>query len=205
MENKWLKWADRLQAISQAGLAHSKDDYNLERFEQLRELGLEMLNGSVFAESEKITTLFADATGRITPKVAVRAVIFNEGKLLLVRERTDGNWALPGGWADIGLSPAEVAVKEIKEESGFDADPVRLLGLLDKRLHYPLPAPYPEYVLFILCEIVGGEAGGGLETSEARFFTENGLPALSESRTTRTQLQTLFAWLREPDKEAVFD
>lgn len=86
----------------------------------------------------------------------MRGVIFREGKILLVREKLDGNWALPGGWADIGLSASEVVVKEISEESGFQAEAVRLLAVLDKKFHNHPPEPYHVYKMFILCKIVGG-------------------------------------------------
>lgn len=130
MTLKWLDWAKEIQAISQAGLEYTKDVYDMERFEQLRELSIEIMHEYTEAGDEKIRTLFASETGYQTPKVDVRGVIFQDGKLLLVKEKADGAWALPGGWADIGLSPAEVVVKEVKEEAGYDVRAGRLLAVL---------------------------------------------------------------------------
>ncbi|UNK16830.1 NUDIX hydrolase [Paenibacillus sp. N3/727] len=205
MTQKWLEWAKEIQAISQAGLAYSKDVYDKERFEQLRELSVSILHEYTDMKHEKIRTLFASDTGYPTPKVDVRGVVFQEGEILLVKERLDGVWALPGGWADIGLSAKEVVVKEIKEESGYDARPVRLLAVLDKKFHNHPPASQHVYKMFIQCELTGGEAAGGVETSEVGFFSENNLPELSLERNSKEQLQQMFEYLRNPAKDVWFD
>lgn len=192
MQLKWLEWAKQIQAISQTGLAYSKDIYDLERFEMLRDLSVDILNAYSDVETEKIRELFAGESGYATPKADVRAVVFRDGKLLLVRERLDGAWALPGGWADVGLSPKEVAVKEVKEESGFDVKAVRLLGVLDKKFHAHPPSPWHVYKMFILYEIAGGEAKSGVETLQVGFFGEDELPELSTERNTEEQLRWLF-------------
>lgn len=153
---KWLEWVKEIQAISQAGLAYTKDVYDQERFEQLRALSISIMQEYTEAGEDKIRTLFASETGYQTPKVDVRAVIFQDGKLLLVREKADGAWALPGGWADIGLSPSEVAVKEVQEEAGYEVRAVRLLAVLDKKFHRHPPSPFHVYKMFIQCEITGG-------------------------------------------------
>ncbi|MBQ4898843.1 NUDIX hydrolase [Paenibacillus sp. Marseille-P2973] len=192
MQLKWLEWAKQIQAISQAGLAYSKDIYDLERFEMLRDLSVEIMNQYTEVESDKIKTLFASETGYATPKVDVRGVIFEQDKILLVREKLDGDWALPGGWADIGLSPKEVVVKEVKEEAGLEVQPVRLLGVLDKKFHDHPPAASHVYKMFILCEVTGGEAQAGLETLQVGYFSEDELPPLSAERVTLKQIQWLF-------------
>jgi hypothetical protein len=122
MEHKWLEWAKQIQAIAQAGLAYSKDVYDIERFQQLRELSIEIMAEHTETNKELIRTLFANETGYQTPKVDVRGVIFQDNKILLVKEKIDKKWTLPGGWADIGLTPAEAVKKEIFEEAGFIAD-----------------------------------------------------------------------------------
>ncbi|GIP32131.1 NUDIX hydrolase [Paenibacillus sp. J2TS4] len=205
MEHKWREWTQRLQSISEAGFAHAKDTFDRERFEQLALVRADIMKNCRDAGTERISTLFAGESGGATPKVAVRGVVFKEGKLLLVKEIADGKWSLPGGWADIGLSPKEIAVKEIREESGFEVQPIRLLALLDKRLHDHPSAKFDEYILFILCEIIGGEAKGGTETEQVEFFAEDQLPELSKSRNTVQQIRSLFQLLREPDKEVMFD
>ncbi|MNB70502.1 Phosphatase NudJ [compost metagenome] len=205
MEAKWLSWAKEIQAIAQTGLEYGKDVYDLERYEALRELSIDIMENYTFESREKIKLSFADDKGYSTPKVDIRGVIFQEGKILMVREKNDGKWALPGGWADIGYSPSEVAAKEIWEESGFEARPVRLLAVMDKKFHGHPPDPYHIYKLFILCEISGGEAAGGVETSEVGFFGEEELPELSVSRNTEAQIRTMFEYLRDPDKPVHLD
>lgn len=196
---KWLEWAKEIQAISQAGLAYTKDVYDKERFERLRELSIEIMQEYTEAGSDKIRSLFASETGYQTPKVDVRGVIFQNGKLLLVREKADGAWALPGGWADVGLSPAEVAVKEVKEEAGFDVRAVRLLAVLDKKFHGHPPSPFHVYKMFVECAITGGAAGIGTETSDVGFFGRDELPPLSVERNTAEQLERLFEYENRAD------
>lgn len=192
MQLKWLEWAKQIQAISQAGLAYSKDMYDLERFEMLRDLSVEILSQYTGVEQEQVRSLFAGEKGYATPKVDVRAVVFRDERLLLVREKVDGDWALPGGWADIGLSPKEVAAKEVLEESGLIVEPVRLLGVLDKKFHDHPPEPWHVYKMFILCEETGGEAQAGMETMEVGFFSKDRLPPLSQGRNTLNQVLWLF-------------
>ncbi|WP_078380425.1 NUDIX hydrolase [Sutcliffiella halmapala] len=205
MSQKWLDWAKEIQAIAQAGLTYSKDVYDLERFQQLRELSIEMMAEQTDMKKEKIRTLFANETGYQTPKVDVRAVIFQEDKILLVQEREDAGWSLPGGWGDIGYTPSEVAVKEVKEEAGFDVKAVRLLAVFDKKCHPHPPSPYHVYKLFIRCEIIGGEAKSGIETTKVEFFRLNDLPPLSVDRNTESQLRCMFEFLDKPEKEVLVD
>ncbi|MBB6672811.1 NUDIX hydrolase [Cohnella nanjingensis] len=204
MEPKWLTWAKQIQAISQAGLAYSKDIYDLERFEMLRTLSVDILQHYTEVDAERIRTLFAAETGYATPKVDVRGVVFRQDQILLVQERLDGAWALPGGWADIGLSPKEVVVKEVLEESGLCVEPVRLLGILDKKFHDHPPSPWHVYKIFILCEVVGGQMASGMETLRVAFFGKNELPALSVERNTRDQVERMFE-LRNHPHEVTFD
>jgi len=205
MEPKWLEWAKRLQAIAQTGLTYGKDVYDIERYEDLRRISVDILAEYTTVPRERIELAFANDPGYATPKTDIRAVAFREGRILLVREKLDGAWSLPGGWADIGLSPSEVAVKETKEESGFDVAPARLLAVLDKKFHGHPPEPYHVYKMFILCEIEGGEAAGGTETSEVGFFGRDELPALSLERNTPAQIRTMFEFLDDPAKSTLVD
>lgn len=123
MEIKWLDWAKELQAIAQAGLTYSKDMYDIERFEMIRDLSIEMMAKQTGTPQKVVKELFANETGYATPKVDVRAVIFKGNKILMVKEKLDGHWALPGGWADIGLTAKEVAVKEVREEADITFSP----------------------------------------------------------------------------------
>lgn len=192
MEYKWLEWAKQLQSIAQVGLSYSNDVYNLERFELIRQISIEMMSVQTGMDKENIKDLFANETGYATPKVDIRAVIFKDNKILIVREKLDGDWSLPGGWADIGLSPSEVAIKEVKEESGFDVKATKLLAVLDKKCHPHPPSPFHVYKIFIQCEIIGGKPVKGIETTAVEFFSENEIPPLSIARNTKTQIEMAF-------------
>ncbi|UQZ35357.1 ADP-ribose pyrophosphatase [Paenibacillus sp. PK3_47] len=205
MEAKWLTWAKEIQAIAQTGLTYAKDVYDIERYEALRNLSVDMMENHTFESRERIALSFASDEGYCTPKVDIRGVVFQDGKILLVREKLDGCWALPGGWGDIGLSPKEVAVKEIAEESGFQTEAVRLLAVLDKKFHNHPPEPYHVYKMFIQCRITGGEAMDGLETSEVAFFAEDELPELSQERNTEAQIRTMFNFLKNPENPVILD
>ncbi|MDQ0200388.1 NUDIX hydrolase [Neobacillus ginsengisoli] len=205
MEPKWLDWAKQLQSIAQAGLAYSKDVYDLERFEEIRKLSVDILAQYTDLEKTIIKDLFASETGYATPKVDIRAVVFKDNKLLMVRETTDGKWSLPGGWADIGLTPSEVAVKEVKEESGFVVKAVKLLAVLDNKCHPHPPSAFHIYKVIIQCEIIGGQPTIGIETSEVKFFAENELPPLSTGRITKTQIELAFKYLKNPQEPVYFD
>ncbi|WP_316569464.1 NUDIX hydrolase [Neobacillus sp. YIM B06451] len=205
MEPKWLEWAKQLQSVAQAGLTYSKDVYDLERFEEIRKISVEIMSRHTSLDSHTITDLFANETGYATPKVDIRAVVFKGNKILMVKEKMDGGWALPGGWADIGLTPSEVAVKEVKEESGFDVKVVKLIAVLDKKCHPHPPSPYHTYKLFYQCEIIGGQPKEGIETSAVGFFPENALPPLSIERNTESQIQLAFKHLHNPQEPVWFD
>lgn len=205
LEPKWLEWAKQLQAIAQAGLTYSKDVYDLERFELIRDMSVEILSEYTNMDHKTIKELFANETGYATPKVDVRAVVFKENKILMVKENSDGGWSLPGGWGDIGFTPSEVAVKEVKEESGFDVKATKLVAVLDKKCHPHPPSPYHIYKIFIQCEIVGGKAKEGIETDAVEFFAENELPPLSIDRNTESQIHLVFKHLHNPQEPVAFD
>lgn len=205
MDHPWIETAKRLQAIAQAGLTYSQNKYELERYEEIRRISVEMMAQYTDIPFEKVAALFTNETGYQTPKVDIRAVVFKGRQILMVKEESDGYWSLPGGWADIGYSPGENAVKEVKEEAGLDVKPVRLLAVLDKKKHSHPPAPYHIYKIFILCKHLGGEPVCGSETTEVGFFSLDKLPALSVKRITMEQLEMVFEFLTQPDKAVVFD
>jgi len=205
MEPKWLEWAKELQAIAQTGLTYTKDIYDKERYEALRQISVEILASYTSVSTEQIVLAFANEKGYATPKVDVRGVIFQDNRILLVREKLDGAWSLPGGWADIGYSPSEIAVKEVQEESGFDVAPVRLLAVLDKKFHKHPPAPYHVYKFFVQCAITGGAAKTGVETSAVGFFERDHLPELSLERNTPEQVRMMFEFLDNPSKGVILD
>lgn len=195
MENtKWLEWAKEFQAIAQAGLTYSTDVFDRERFEMIRDMSVEMMAYQTHEKQSVIRDLFANEVGYATPKVDVRAVIFKNDCILLVKEKADGKWSLPGGWGDIGLTPSEVAVKEVREEAGFDVKAHKLLAVFDKKCHPHPPSPYHVYKFFIQCDIVGGQAREGIETDDVAFFSKDNLPPLSVERNTESQIQIAFQY-----------
>ena len=205
MEPKWLEWAKQLQSIAQAGLTYSKDVYDLERFELIRNISVDILAQYTNMDNKNIKELFANETGYATPKVDIRAVVFKGNKILMVRENTDGYWSLPGGWGDIGLTPSEVAVKEVKEESGFDVKVLKLLAVLDTKCHPHPPSLYHVYKIFLQCEIIGGQPQEGIETNAVEFFAENELPSLSIAWNTESQIKLAFKHLHNPQEPIYFD
>jgi ADP-ribose pyrophosphatase YjhB (NUDIX family) len=202
---KWLEWARRMQAISQAGLHFSKDVFDKERYTELLELSSEIIATYTEKPADDIKKMLAAEKGYPTPKLDVRGVVFRDRKLLLVKEKMDERWSLPGGFCEIGLSAGENAIKEIKEESGFEVKPVKLLAVLDSDKHTDKPQLFHYYKIFLQCEIVGGGAQEGVETSEIGFFRESELPPLSLKRNTAAQIQLLFTFLHNKNKASVFD
>lgn len=205
MSHKWLEWAKRIQALSQSGLTFTKDVYDIERYTELREISAEIMAEYTGLELEKIKGLFCNDLGYQTPKIDVRGVVFKDNQILMVREIIDDKWSLPGGFCDIGLSPAENIVKEIKEESGYDVVPIKLLALFDMNKHGHPPQAFHYYKLFFHCEIVGGHANIGMETKDIQFFSENNLPTLSMSRNTDTQIKAMFQTLNDLKSKTLFD
>jgi len=202
---QWLRWAERLQAIAQTGLTYAKDAYDHDRYRELRGIAAEIAARHLDLSVEAVAAGFASGTGYPTPKVDVRAVVFREGRLLLVRERATGGWTLPGGWADVGQTPGEAVSKEALEESGFRVRPVKLLAVFDKSRHAHPPAVDYVYKLFILCALLGGEARTGLETDDVGFFGRDELPAPDEGRSTRAQLLRMFEHEADPTLPTDFD
>lgn len=184
MENEVLKIARRVQALAQAGLHYAENEFDRQRYEELRELSVRLAAAVSDAEVNKIRDLFAFETGFQTPKVDIRAVVIKDGKILLARERCDGRFSIPGGFADINYSPGEVAVKEVFEETGLEVKTNRLLAVTDTDRHNFPPLEYHYYKIVILCDLLGGEMKDSNETSDAGFFNFDNLPELSEKRNT---------------------
>lgn len=208
-EPDWLTWTREMQAIAQTGLAFTKDPYDRERFEMLRKLASGIMAAHTTGiDAAAIDSLFAGETGYATPKIDVRTAAFDaEGRIVMVREVVDeGRWTLPGGWADVNVSPAENAAKEAREESGFEVRVVKLAAVWDRQRQGHPPAPFSCAKLFFLAEISGGAAATSLETSEVRLFAEADLPAdLSTGRVLPAQIRRMFAHWRDRSLPADFD
>lgn len=202
---KWLEWAQKLQALAQNGLTYSENPFDLERYKLIQAIAAEILVTYSNVEHRYILDLFAREVGYATPKVDVRGAVFRDDTILLVKEREDGCWTLPGGWADVGQSPSEVAVKEVLEESGYLTRAVKLLAVYDRNRQGHTPHPHYIYKLFFLCELVSGSPSTSIETEEVGFFPEEEIPELSLGRVTPTQITRLFEHHRNPDLPTDFD
>jgi len=201
----WLTIAKKINSIAQAGLTFTKDEFDKERYLELQQLSIEILNNITDIDTQKLDFVFNRDIGYQTPKVGVRAVVFREDKILMVKERMDDKWCLPGGYADTGMTPSEIVMNEVKEESGYDVKPIRILGLIDYNKHQSKPFPFDLYQLFMECEITGGEAKIGIETSDVGFFSMDNLPELSVRRVTKEQIIKMFELYRNKELEPIFD
>jgi ADP-ribose pyrophosphatase YjhB (NUDIX family) len=205
MEPRWLEWSRELQAIAQTGLTYARDPFDIERYEQVRGVAARILAHHVDLSVEVALAQLRNEQGHATPKVDVRGVIFQENRILLVRERLDGLWTLPGGWADVNESASEAAVREVREESGYETRATKLLATWDRRKHGHPPSRHHAYKLFFRCELLGGSPATSIETTGSGFFEEDGLPPLSSGRVTAQQIARLFEHHRDPDLPTDFD
>jgi ADP-ribose pyrophosphatase YjhB (NUDIX family) len=201
----WLTIAKRINSIAQTGLTFTKDKFDRERYKELLDLSIQILNNLTEIDSKKLEFIFNRDIGYQTPKVGIRAVIFQEDKILLVKERMDNKWCLPGGYADTGMTPSEIAINEVKEESGYDVKPLRILGLIDYNKYQNRPLPFDIYQIFMECEIIGGEPSTGIETSDVGFFNIDDLPNLSVRRVTKEQILKMYELHKDKELEPIFD
>ena len=206
MSIKWLAWTQQLQAIAQNGLTYSENPFDIERYKQLRHITAEIMATYASVELSYVLDLFNREVGYATPKTDVRAAVFRDGTILMVKEREDGCWTLPGGWADVGDSPSQAVVREVQEESGYQTQAVKLLAVYDRSRHGHPPLQHYVYKLFFRCELVGGSPSSlTLETEEVAFFGEHEIPELSLGRVTPAQVARLFEHYRHPDWSTDFD
>ena len=205
-EPQWLSIARELRAIAQTGLAFTADRFDRQRYVRLRELAAQMLAPGSGENYETIIEILREGWGYATPKVDVRGAAFVDGRVLLVREVGDGKWTLPGGWADVNQSAGECVVREIAEESGFAAKPLKLAAVRDyQRSGHPPRNVDSIYKMFFICEIIGGSARPSVETSEVAFFPRHALPPLSLGRTTALQIDRMFHHAEHPHLATDFD
>ncbi len=202
---QWLTWATQLQAIAQNGLYFSKNEFDIERFEEIKHIAADIIAQHSHHDINKTKDLFTLEYGYATPKIGVRGVAFRDEKILLVKETQDGLWSLPGGWADAGESLRRGVEKEIEQESGFTAKATKLLAVYDK-LKHPYPSHWPHtYIAFILCEITGGTARPSIETTDVGFFGVDELPGLSLPRNITEHVVRMFELCKNPAGPTEFD
>ena len=179
LKEPWLKWAMEIQSIAQIGLTYTKDEYDKERYEQLRNIASEMLSYKTDIPVDKVKNLFCNEQGYQTPKLDTRAAIFKDDKILLVHEK-NGFWSLPGGWVDILESIESNTIKEVKEEAGLDK-------------------------VFVECEVMGGEFVENIETVEIGYFSIDNLPRLAEEKCTPKQVEMCFEAKNNKNWQVLFD
>ncbi|GAA0373962.1 NUDIX hydrolase [Bacillus horti] len=204
-QQKLLEWTKRIQALAQSGLAYGKDEFDIERYEELREISVDMMELMSGQERVDIKSWFANETGYATPKVGARAVIFRDEKMLFVREKADGKWCLPGGWSDIGQTPSGSVIKEVREETGYEVEVKRMLALFDRKCHNQLPSAFDIYTFYFECDIIGGEPSESIEIEEIGFFGVDELPPISLDRMTPEQIRLLFTYMNNPSLTPYFD
>lgn len=204
MEEKWLEWAIELQSLAQAGLTYGKDVYDKERYERIRTISAEMMASKTDLSIEKIKTLFCNETGYQTPKLDTRAAIFENEKILLVREN-NGTWSLPGGWVDVNVSVKENAIKEVKEEAGLDVTADKIIAVLDRSKHNLPRYAYGVCKVFVMCSVIGGQFEKNIETTEFNYFAETELPSLAMEKNNVEQIKMCFEAYRNEHWETIFD
>lgn len=201
----WLGIAREIQQLSQTGLAFASNDYEKKRYIRLIEIVSEILENHSQLEKESVQKCLMNHPGYATPKIDVRAAVIKDNQILLVQESTDKCWAMPGGWADVGDIPSQVAIRETKEESGFDVIPRKVVGVFDaNRLGGHLELFHAFKIIF-LCDLIGGEARTSDETLDVKFFPLDKLPPLSLNRTNEKHISEIKLHLIDKNRPAYFD
>jgi ADP-ribose pyrophosphatase YjhB (NUDIX family) len=202
----WLDWGREIQALAQTGLTYSTNEFDILRYRRLEEIAAQIIASHTSLPLEEILGNFRIQLGYATPKIDVRGAVIHEGRILLVQERLDGCWTMPGGWADVGETPSAMVRREVQEESGYQVRVEKLVAVYDaNRLPGVRLEFFHAYKLIFLCTLTGGEARPSNETSAVDFFDLNQLPQLSASRTNRQMLEEVFAHRADPGRPAAFD
>lgn len=197
------KLAMELQSIAQNGLAYTKDIFDKERFERVREISAQIMSMKTGFSLEKVKELFCNESGYQTPKLETRAAIFYENKILLIKEKE--KWALPGGWVDYNQSIASNTIKEAKEEAGLNVIPIKIIAIEDRNKHN-----FPQYAygickIFVLCSMINGSFQKNNETTDSDFFSLDNLPILDEDKNVYNQIKMCFDAHENDNWEVVFD
>jgi len=202
---RWLSWAREIQAIAQTGYHYASDEYHRQRYSRLLEIAAEITSEYSDLDYPHIVLSYQQQTGYATPRIDVRGAVFQADRLLMVRERVDGGWTLPGGWADVGEFPSKAAEREVWEEAGYKVKARKVIGVYDANRMGQLEL-FHAYKIVFLCDLISGEAKPSVETSEVAFFDKNVLPeVLSGERTKLRHIQDAFRCLDQPDLPTIFD
>ena len=201
---KWIDWAREIFSLSQAGLTYTRSEYDLERYKRLQEISAEMIASQSGISKESVLESFSMQAGYATPKIDVRGAVVRDNKILLIKERADERWAMPGGWADLGNAPASVAEREVWEESGYRVKVEKVVAVIDANRIEPLEF-YHAFKIIFLCRLIDGEPRLSHETLAVDFFDLDHLPPLSEYRTNEDMLREVFAHVYDPNRRTAFD
>ncbi|GAA0127502.1 NUDIX hydrolase [Clostridium sp. CTA-19] len=201
---QWLQWAIELQSLAQAGLTYGKDVYDKERYERIREISAEIVSNMSDISLGMVKSIFCNESGYQTPKLETRASIFENGKILLVREN-DGKWSLPGGWCDVNVSVGENTVKEVKEESGLDVVADRIIAVQDRAKHNLPVYAYGICKVFVQCSVIGGQFEENIETTEYGYFEVDNLPELATEKNNEEQIKMCFDAYYIDEWKTLFD
>lgn len=204
MKEQWLEWAIELQSLAQAGLTYGKDIFDRERYERIREISAEIMAYKTDIPVQKVKDLFCNETGYQTPKLDTRAAIFQNGKILLVKENS-GKWSLPGGWVDVNVSVKENTIKEVKEEAGLDVTADKVIAIQDRSKHNLPVYAYGVCKIFVLCTIIGGAFKENIETTGFAYFSENELPELATEKNNEEQVKMCFEAYQTKNWSTLFD
>jgi ADP-ribose pyrophosphatase YjhB (NUDIX family) len=200
MGNTFINKLTRIKAIADTGLLYAADEYNKERYTELREIYFELMEAISGHSVETLKINFPLLPEYPTAKVDVRGMLLSDdGKILLVQESSDNCWSLPGGWADVGYSPKEVVIKEFKEETGLDIIPQQLLAVFDKKMHPHPPQPFYTYKIAFQCSAVSTQINKGFDVLDVAWFDINNLPPLSEERILKSQVELLYKKISAAD------
>lgn len=153
---------------------------------------------------EKARDLFCCETGYQTPKLDTRAAVFQDGKILLVREN-DGRWSLPGGWVDVDVSVKENVIKEVREEAGLEVTADTVIAVQDREKHNRPVYAWKVCKIFVLCSLVGGRFAPNIETTESGYFSLEDLPPLAEEKNNREQVEMCFAAYGDKNWKTLMD
>ena len=201
---KWLDLAREIQSLGQTGLTYTKNEYDIQRYVRLLEISAEIVATYTDLEKEPVLQNFSNQPGYATPKIDVRGAVIRDGRILLVQERIDGKWAMPGGWADVGDLPSAMVEREVWEESGFKVKTQKVLAVYDANRISPMEL-YHAYKIIFLCTILEGEPTPSNETLAVDFFELGDLPPLSTARTNERMLKEVFAHAENPNRATAFD
>jgi len=199
LDGAWLGRVRALQAIAQEGLTYARSPFDQARYARLKQVTADIAGALSDGEPAPLRLAVESSQGYLTPKLDVRAAVFDaQGRVLLVRERRDRRWTLPGGWADVGEGIAAGAVREVREESGYLVEYERFFGLYDRERWGHPPTPLFTLKAVVGCRLLGGEATTSAETDGVDWFARDSLPELSLGRTSQRLLARAFEHHDDP-------